>query len=161
MHNQTAILQPPEASYKLALRRLNRSAMTCQQMREYLLKRDVESVDVERVIEYLIACGFLNDYSYAESYIRSAREYKRVGPQYLRMQLKKRGIPIFIIEELVHDQSDDFNRAMLLAQKKLKSTQTLDSQKRWLRITGYLARKGHNSATIMQVMGELRRIESE
>lgn len=130
-------------------------------MREYLLKRDVETNDTEAVITRLLNLGFLNDFAYAEAYIRSARAYKRVGPQYLRMQLRRRGIPSIVIEQLVSDQAEDFERAMQLATKKARSLHLCDEATRWRRLTGFLARKGHSSATIMQVMGELRRSESE
>jgi regulatory protein len=135
--------------------------MTCHQMREYLCKRGAEETDADAVILKLTSLRFLDDFAYAEAYIRSSREYKRVGPQYLRMQLRRRGIPAFIIDELVNDQAEDFNRALLLAQKKSRSLVHCDDATRWRRLTGFLARKGHNTATIMQVMGELRRIESE
>jgi regulatory protein len=135
--------------------------MTCLQMREYLAKRDVAESDINDVVAKLVSLRFLDDYSYAETYIRSAREYKRVGPQYLRMQLKKRGIPSYIIEELVTDESEDYTRALSLARKKSQSLQSCDASTRWRRLTGFLARKGHNRAVIMQVMGELRHTESE
>ena len=130
-------------------------------MHEYLAKRSVDVDIAEAVVKRLQDLRFLDDYAYAETYVRSAREYKRVGPQYLRMQLKKRGIPAFIIEELVSDQIEDFTRALELAAKKSRSLTSVDEQTRWRRLTGFLARKGHNSSTIMQVMGELRRSESE
>ena len=130
-------------------------------MHEYLTTRSVEVEVAEDVVKRLLELRFLDDYAYAEAYVRSARDYKRVGPQYLRMQLKKRGIPSFIIEELVGDQAEDFTRALQLATKKARSLTAVDEQTRWRRLTGFLARKGHNSSTIMQVMGELRRIESE
>lgn len=130
-------------------------------MREYLAKRSIERDVADDIVTRLQDLRFLDDYAYAETYVRSARDYKRVGPQYLRMQLKKRGIPTFIIEELVCDQAEDFNRALDLATKKARTLTSVDAQTRWRRLTGFLARKGHNSSTIMQVMGELRRIESE
>lgn len=130
-------------------------------MREYLAKHDFLESDIDDVLSKLVSLRFLDDYAYAEAYIRSARDYKRVGPQYLRMQLRKRGIPSHIIEELVCDESDDYTRALALARKKSQSLRSCDAPTRWRRLTGFLARKGHNSSVIMQVMGELRHTESE
>lgn len=135
--------------------------MTCLQMREYLAKHGFLESDIDDVLSKLVSLRFLDDDAYAEAYIRSAREYKRVGPQYLRMQLKKRGIPSYIIDELVSDESEDYTRALALARKKSQSLRSCDVPTRWRRLTGFLARKGHNSSVIMQVMGELRHTESE
>lgn len=130
-------------------------------MREYLAKRQVTESEIDGVLSKLISLRFLDDYVYAQSFIQSAREYKKVGPQYLRMQLKRRGIPAFIIEELVCDETEDFSRALALALKKSRSLSACDAPTRWRRLTGFLARKGHSASTIMQVMGELRHTESE
>jgi len=74
-----------------ALRYLSRFSRTEKQVADYLLRKGFSPDDISATISYLCEHKFLNDHTYAESYVL-ARIRRADGPRKIRHLLLQKGI---------------------------------------------------------------------
>lgn len=102
----------------VAVRLLSRREHSVFEMRDKLLRRDFDEVEVTRAIDELQQGGWLSDERFAEAYIRM-RQQKGFGPIRIAMELNERGVSDIIIEQNL-DTSDDSWLATLHQQYQKK-----------------------------------------
>ena len=123
---------------------LSQRAMTTLKLTERLEKKEIPEDIIEETLEKLKDWGMLDDAAYAQNYILSRQESKNHGKRRIALDLRQRGIPPEITEEILEEVDEDAERqrAKNLALKSARKTVGLDKQKRLRRILGLLGRNG-------------------
>lgn len=143
------------ATFRLA-RRMYATADLAKKLR--MSKHQPTPEVVNEVIEKLLAKQLLDDEAYGRALIRDIQLRKPAGPRLLQTKLMQKGLDRKLIEQLIGETAadrDDFDAAMNMAQKKLKTLSRLPVQKARQRLYGQLARRGFEPDTICQVMENL------
>jgi len=111
---------------------------------------------IEKTIEFLSNYGYLNDYEFAQEYIR--QKSKKYGSKRIGMELIEKGINKETIKELLSRELDEdyqYQRAMEIAKQKMNSYSKEDKQTLYRRLGGYLQRKGFDYQIITRVLDQL------
>jgi regulatory protein len=104
----------------------------------------------ESVLDRLEELGLVDDQVFADMLVRSRTTAKRLSRRALRAELTAKGVATDIIDDVLHQVTDDDERRMAgeLVQRRLPAMAHLEPVVRQRRLAALLARKGHSSATI-------------
>lgn len=136
---------------------LARRDMTYKQVEEKLKKKGVFPPDViQEMMDKCVTQRWVDDERYAENFVRSRSEDRKLGKNAIRMELIKKGVDRDIIDNALQDvnRDDEYQHALELVEKQLPRTANLDKQKRTARLLGMLARKGYPSDIAYAVIRE-------
>ena len=136
---------------------LARRDMTYKQVEEKLKKKGVFPPDViQEMMDKCVAQRWVDDERYAESFVRSRSEDRKLGKNAIRMELIKKGVDRDLIDNALEEVNtdDEYQHALELVEKQLPRTQNLEKQKRVARLLGLLARKGYSSSVAYAVIRE-------
>ncbi len=129
---------------------------TEKEIRDKLIKKEYDEHTVEETILYLKKYDFLNDKRFAETYTREKVENKKLGSYRIKHELYNKGVSQEIIDEVLEDYSDDeYERALELGKKKIKSYKNDDKQAIYRKLGGYLQRRGYSYDCVSRVLREL------
>lgn len=121
-----------------------------------LKRKGFEESYIENAMDYCRENGYLNDKTFAESFIRDKINLNKLGPQRIKYELMLKGISKDIIDEsLIVDSDDQYDAAMELALKKLNSYKNDDKNSIYRKLTGFLGRKGYSYDIISKVLKEI------
>lgn len=140
---------------QIALRYLERRARTEVELRHKLTDRQIPPQEIEAVLAKLKELGYVNDQKYAEDFQRSRNDYKPMGTQRLRMELRQRGVPKEIIQHVHAEKEDEIVLAYRAAQARLRQYSHLAPAVFERRMIGFLARRGFHYDVIKQAMQRL------
>ncbi|MCH5348313.1 MAG: RecX family transcriptional regulator [Oscillospiraceae bacterium] len=122
------------------------------EMYEKLINNYSEEISL-RVCKSLAETRLINDRRYAEARARELFEVKRVGVYKVRQELKRRGIPDSIIEEVVEEYSDeDDSLARLEELVEKKYERYLTDEKGVKKVRNALLRQGYSYSEINAVL---------
>lgn len=146
-----------EKAWNKALNFLSFRARTLSEMRAYLRKHGFEHCS-EKIIKRLKEYGYLDDKQFAKSWIKDRLQSRDLGKARLKEELFKKGISKEIIEEQLeelYNDSQDFDRALAIAQKRLPQLKTLDLLTAQRRLSQYVIRHGFSSQIAWRVSKKL------
>lgn len=109
--------------------------------------RDIAASAVEKAIEE----GYINDASFAESYIRTHGANK--GVYRLKNELKQKGVPSQIVEEALKDLQTDPEEILRIAEKLARSVP--DGPTKKSKVYAKLARRGYPYEEISAALSRL------
>ena len=120
------------------------------ELSDYLKRKDVNDDLANKIIEQINGFGYLNDKSFAESWVRNRRLLKSVSIKRLRQELYQKRVPTDVVDEvLAEDEADDLSVLNELIEKKQKQSRYQDDQK----LIAYLARQGFHYSDIKEALG--------
>jgi regulatory protein len=113
-----------------------------------------------RVVEYLKKEAYVDDYSFALSWIRQRMSNKPKGRTALKHELRLKGVEDFIIDkafEYLETENiiDEHELARKACSAKLKSYSSLPYMKRRKRLIDFLKRRGFNWEVIKDIVEEI------
>lgn len=123
-----------------------------REIRDYLWRKKAEPDMAERLVQHLEVRGYLNDASFASSWVRSRQLTKPVSKRRLVAELRQKGVTSELIERTV--TSDDYDESSALKEiilKKRKQSRYQDEQK----LMQYLARQGFGYDMIKNALSEI------
>lgn len=136
-----------------------------KEVRDKLEKKSFSPEIIEKAVSRFEDLGYINDETYARDYARSRLQGKGYGPQRIRMDLKKRGVPKHLIEEALQelDEADSYYEIALREGRKRwqRLAKETDPYKRKKKLGDFLLRKGYNYDVVRQVMDRLERGDEE
>ena len=143
--------------YLAALRRLTGQDYTAAALRHKLQMKRFSAEEVQQAVDRLISEGYLNDQHYAERFVAAAQQSGRYVGYRLRQELRRRGVPPYLIDQVLQDawdDGDDVTRARELLERRYVgfNPQVADDRQR-RRIAGFLQRRGYGSDMIRQLLG--------
>ena len=139
----------------LAYRYLSYRDRSERETAEHLRKKGLDEAVVQATLQDLKKAKFLDDRRFAEHWARTRAENKQFGKYRLRHELIGKGLSPDLIDETLDalfDTVREVDLARTCVEKKLRSMQDLDPDKKKRRLAGLLQRKGFSSHIIYQVL---------
>lgn len=142
-----------------ALRFLSFRPRSEKEVRDRLLKKRVSSKTIEQVIIYLKEKDFLSDSKFVRWWIEQRLEFKPKGMRAIKMELRQKGIPSELIEEMLNNlqisNESELEKAKKLAEKKLQQLRLSEREEIVKKIGPFLMRRGFDYQTCKQVIDEI------
>lgn len=145
-------------AYRACLKKLANKDYTIKEMYDYLNNNfDIQIKEVNEIIDKLIDLKLLDDYRYALEKIESY-EKALISEKHIIYNLKKAGVPLNIIEELVIekiDEASDLAKAKKLAEKYQSQIHNKSMKMKKQLILQKLLKNGFNYDDANKVVGLL------
>lgn len=139
-----------------ALKYLSYRQRSIKEVEDQLARKGYEESIIENTKNHLIDKNYLNDYEFAENFIRDKSHLNNYGIEKIKYELFRKGISKSIIAKtLKFDEDDEYNNAMKLANKKIRSYANLDEAQATRKLGGYLQRRGYRYETVWKVIRDL------
>lgn len=131
-----------------ALRYLNVRMRSELEMRLYLKKKQISTEEIDEIIQYLYHYKYLDDESFAESFVRDKLRFHPCGRNKLIYALKEKGINEFIIEDVMEKEftMEDEWKFLMNDYKKCQS-----KDKTYQQTMRYLYSKGYSTALLSRL----------
>lgn len=143
-------------AYQQALRLLAGRDYTVSAISAKLRLRGCDEAEIALAVERLQKERFLDDGRYARHFIESARRSGRYVGYRLRQELRRRGLPVELLDELSVETGAEEDEAVLARQltaRRYSSFDPLTSDEREKRrIAGFLQRRGFSATSIRSVL---------
>ena len=136
-----------------ALKLLTRREHSRRELQQKLFQRGFENPLVDRVLEELCARNQLSDARYAQVLV-SHRAKTGYGPDYIRQELRERSVEPLIIEEALAGAECSWPAVAAAKHAAHFPNPVIKDYKDWARRASYLQRRGFDTETIRQVLGE-------
>ena len=139
-----------------ALKYLSYRQRSIKEARDHLKRKGYEETIIEKTLDYLLEKNYLNDYEFANSFIRDKSYLNKYGIKKIRYELINKGVSKEIIEKtLKFDKDEEYSNALTLANKKMRSYKNLDNSSIYRKLAGFLQRKGYRFDTVSKVLKEV------
>lgn len=140
-----------------ALRVIEKSYKTEKEMYDKLINRDYDEIVVKKTLEFLKSYSFVDDFKYAELYIKE--KIKSQGKNKIKYSLLKKGIDEKLVKEKLSqiDSDIEYSVAKTLAEKKyelIKKTEK-DSRKQYKKLGDYLIRNGYDTEIVSSIVKKI------
>ncbi|RJS61599.1 recombination regulator RecX [Bacillus sp. PK3_68] len=125
-----------------------------KEVREFLIKKEVESESIEEIIHALYRMNYLDDAEFAKAYTNTQINASDKGPKVIERELKEKGIEGSLIEEALakFEEGLQLEKSIKLAQKYRqkyrKESPIIQKQK----IEQTLSRKGYEWGIIQEAV---------
>jgi regulatory protein len=142
-----------------AISYLARFARTSKQVADYLTRKEFTPDQIQDALSYLTEHRYLNDDSFAESFIRE-KIYHKDGPYKIKQMLFQKGIALEISNRLIMElypvEVQQENAALLMKQKLVNtgSASKLGQLQRE-KLFRFVASRGFNRYVIIQAFKSL------
>lgn len=141
---------------EIALRRLTASPKSRRVLTRDLLKRGVRFNVANEVINRLAEVGLIDDAAFANAWVTTRHSGRGLARRALRSELRMQGVDDEVVTSAIESLTtdDEYARAKLLVERKLRMAKEIDSEKQIRRLTGMLQRKGYGMNMISAVIKE-------
>ncbi len=134
-----------------------------KEIKDYLVKKKVDDLTINRIIESLKNSKFLDDKEFVKWWVEQRSKVRPKSMRFIKMELKQKGIGKELVEEVLEDKDfetiSDLDKALDLAQKRLKRYQNEEPKKAWEKMARFLASKGFDFDIIKKVVDQVLRKE--
>lgn len=140
----------------ICLRLLTVRPRTRSELRQALLRKEIEEDVADQVLSRLDEVGLVDDAAFAELWVRSRHTYQGLGRAALATELRRKGVAPEVAEEAMAtvDADAEEERARLLVRKRLRSLTAADEAARIRKLVGMLARRGYSQGLAFRVVKE-------
>ncbi len=146
------VVTAEESAREIILRRLSRSPQTHQQLREAALRKGIDEVAIDTVLNRLTEVGLVDDDAYAATFLNSYRDRPGSSRHWIQRRLIEKGIDRNLASEVVSEISDEEELASAVALLRRKGSAPSQGSRSRQRNYGRLARRGYRGATITQAL---------
>lgn len=144
-------LSADDKLFNLALRYAAMRPRSTWEMESYLKRKKADSLLIDQILNKLSKFNYLNDESFATSWVSSRRLLKPVSRRRLVQELRAKRVPDDIAQKvLAEDETDERATLRELIIRKRRQTRYQDDTK----LMQYLARQGFSYDDIKQVISE-------
>jgi regulatory protein len=126
---------------RLAINYLSYQPRAIYEMKEYIKKKGFSRDIALEIIEILVEKNYLNDEDFARLFVETKVKYKPKSKYAFRYDLKKKGICTSIIDKILLPY-DDQDLALASVKHKIKTWQTLETEKFKKKMTNFLRYRG-------------------
>jgi regulatory protein len=139
---------------QIALTYLARRALTGAQLGERLEKKGFAPEICDETVKYFTEMGYINDFDYAERFIKDSIAQKQHGIIRIKAQLRQKGVETEIINNVISSlKIDNLQTLRELAEKKCQGVDLSDLKQK-NRLVGYFVRRGYRYDEINKVLRE-------
>jgi regulatory protein len=145
---------PAARARDICLHLLTARPRTRSELRQALLRKEIEPDVADEVLSRLDDVGLIDDKAFAEMWVHSRHTYQGMGRRALTVELRRRGVDNDVAAEAVAavDPDAEEERARQLVRKRLPSMSAIDQQAKIRRLVGMLARKGYAQGLAYRVV---------
>lgn len=156
--------------YQKALAFLSYRPRSSREVEQRLRKKSFTPEQISAVMERLRSQHYIDDREFARFWVGNRMTFNPRGPRLLRSELRQKGVPAEIVEEVLQEQVEtqeellqraeelnsgggpgedepvpgtDLANALALARKRLRAYGNLEPQAARRRLSGFLARRGY------------------
>ena len=141
--------KPPRGTaWDAALRYLGQRDHARLELAAKLERRGFSAEETADALERLDAADLLDDSAFARRLARQLLEGRHLSEREVHRRLTAKGVSPEVAEEAIATSAEpgsDFDRALVLAQRKLDGSAGLDTPTAQRRLLAYLARRGFSS----------------
>lgn len=139
------------SAFDTAVYYLTFKARTEKELRDKLLEKGYGLKDIDAAIDKLSGYGYIDDESYALSYIRSRKG--KMGSRLIALKLSQKGISRDIIESnLSMEDFDEYSDIKKVLSARYSDLTDLTTRRK---AQGYLARRGYSYGDIANAINSL------
>ena len=121
-----------------------------KEVMDYFRRKKVDGEQARAWLDEFISRGYQSDQSFTRWWI-DQRRAKQKSQQFIRQELRQKGVDTAIIQSLLLEESvTDKSALMMLVEKKQKQTKYQDSQK----LTTYLLRQGYRYSDVVDALAD-------
>lgn len=133
-----------------ACRLLARRARSRQELARRLTVAGFEPAVVGQVLDHLQAAGLLDDLAFARQWVRWRLAEHPLGRTGLNYELRQKGVPVEIIEQVLAglDEEKQFQAALALAGRR---RERMGGRYAWSKVAAFLQRRGYAYDIIYRV----------
>lgn len=113
---------------------------------------DISSSDKEKIMQFIVNEGFIDDYRYAHTYVRSKIHLKKWGVNKIKMALKQKCLADEIISDALSEIDAHSYRGELEKILKAKKINESDEFKRKAKLAQYGIQKGYEPNLVWEVI---------
>lgn len=134
-----------------------------REIRDYLKKKEVDSVLIEQTINILINKKFLSDLEFAKWYAKARFSQKKYGINKIKADLAQKGVSKDIVREALGetDQDDNFENLIELAKKFIPKIKAKDQVELRQKLIQRLASRGFLFEEITKALKELNQSKED
>lgn len=143
-----------EKAKAAALRLLSGRAYTRKEIRDKLVKREFDASAIETTMADLDRLGLVDDRHFAKRFVDERLRLKPCGRVLLKQNLRRRGVPVEIIDEALEEAFDVVDtKAMAydVLSARARRYKGLEKDKALNRMYGFLGRRGFDGSTAREV----------
>lgn len=147
-----------------ALVLLSSGYKTEREVRNKLSKKGFDEEYILKSLDFVRSYNFVNDEKYTEMFVRDKILFNNVGKNKIKTKLFEKGIDKNTINETIDNLIDDeqqFDAALNLAKKKIKTIRDDDKRKVYQKLGNFLQYRGFTFDIIKKVLNELKMEEYE
>ena len=142
--------------YHVGLESINRRFKSTYDLKESLLKKEYPYELVEKAIEKLLKQGYLNDQSFAKSYINNQIITTNKGPYKIRRELSEHRVDTNIIEEEIEvfDEATQLEKIRKVTTRLYNSNRNRGGVVLKKKIVNDLVNLGYDTSVISKVIND-------
>ncbi len=150
--------KPRPAVYDRALSLAARRMRSEHDLRKKLLTEGYATEEVETSLARLKEIYLLDDSKMAHAV---GRQYKDRGNRFITQKLKEKGIAVDEHTAALEELPDEFERALVAGEKKLKGLKGLESRIAAQKLYQHLALRGFSGSVVQKAVRQLTQAEVE
>lgn len=129
---------------------------TEKEIRDKMHEKGYDVDLINSTIDYLYEQQLLDDNRFAEAFTRDKINLNKWGSYKIKQELLLKGVEDNVIDNVLEIYcSDEYERALELGKKKIKSYKDEDRNKIYRKLGGYLQRRGYPYNCVINVLREL------
>ena len=142
--------------YNVALESIKHRFKSVYDLREFLLKKEYPGDLIEKVIEKLEIQGYLNDRSFAKSYINNQISTTNKGPYKIRRELCEHKVNVNVVDEelVVFDEGLQLEKIKKVASRIYNSNRNKGGLVLKTKIINDLVNLGYETGVILKIVSE-------
>lgn len=149
-------------AYHQCIHYLSYRMRSIEEVRRYLVKKEVQQEHIDTVILQLQEQNLLDDHAFAEAFVRSKKDSSFHGPEKIKQDLRKKGVRDDIINKALYLYPKEEQVEKLQTWlKKQKRDKRLSHQAFTTRLTDRLQRRGFSRTIIAEAMERVRFMDGQ
>lgn len=149
-------------AYNIALKYIANKMRTKKEIKEYLLKKEVDKTIANNVIEMLENDSYIKDETYAVAFINDKINLSNDGPNKILRELVDKGIDqsIAFSKIEIFDKETQKEKIKMIADKLIKNNKTKSTYFLKNKIIEYLSNLGYDKSLILDAINNISFVEN-
>lgn len=150
-------------SYAKVINYLGFRMRTKKEIRDYLIKDEVDEEHIKKIMDKLIERKLVNDGEFAELFVNTRMKSSAKGPTLVKQELMRKGVSSQIANEAVEniDYNTQYEKATKVAEKRLRRNTKDSFRKQMDQLRAALMRNGFTGDVIKAVIDNIDEEEKD
>ena len=139
--------------YMLAIKYITKKIRSEKEIREYLLKKEIDKDNINRIVELLRKNKYIDDISFVKAYTLDKFNINNYGPNKIKKKLRELNIDNNIIDDYVCIDNELINEKLnKLIDKKIKSIRNYSNNVLKNKVVNYFMEQGFEKSDILIIL---------